>query len=111
MKVITQRDTILQIPKRWASQYPESQTLSDGSNTGTILKRLRKLDLKTCAPEDVDRIIGNDSWTTQLKCDECKEYVNWVLQVGDEPDYESDTACLCKACAREVAQRVQMLIG
>lgn len=49
------------------------------------------------AIEDVNRVIGNNSWT-QLICDECKNDVAAVVQLGAEPDYESATACVCGAC-------------
>ena len=51
----------------------------------------------TASVADVTAIIGNDSWTS-LKCDECGKYVDAVVQVGEEPDYESYSAKLCKPC-------------
>jgi len=48
-------------------------------------------------PEDVNMVIGNDSWT-DLRCDECNAHVEEVMRVGDEPDYESATAHICKPC-------------
>lgn len=49
-------------------------------------------------PDDVDRIIGNKSWTDN-RCDECQAQADTV-QVGQRPDYESRTADLCEACVR-----------
>ena len=37
-------------------------------------------------------------WTS-LDCDECGEKVDEVVQVGQEPDYDSATACICWRCA------------
>ena len=49
-------------------------------------------------PDDVDRIIGNKSWTDN-RCDECQAQADTV-QVGQPPDYESRTAYLCEPCVR-----------
>lgn len=50
-------------------------------------------------PDEVDRIIGNTSWT-ECRCDECNKAFEQVVQVGDEPDYESSTAKMCKGCLK-----------
>lgn len=52
----------------------------------------------TPEPDDVDRIIGNKSWTDN-RCDECQTQADTV-QVGQRPDYESRTADLCESCVR-----------
>jgi hypothetical protein len=52
-------------------------------------------------PEAVDRAIGNESWTDPGSCDGCKEKAPALVRVGEEPDYESSTAALCRACLRE----------
>jgi len=36
---------------------------------------------------------------TMLTCNECRRYVDAVVQVGEVPDYESDTASICQSCA------------
>lgn len=51
----------------------------------------------TPKPEDVNTIIGNDSWTS-LKCDECEAETDTVVIVGQPPDYESSTASICVGC-------------
>jgi hypothetical protein len=52
-------------------------------------------------PADVARVIGNDSWTDPGACDGCGKKVTAAVRVGDEPDYESSTAALCRGCLRE----------
>ncbi len=49
------------------------------------------------SPDDVDGIIGNETWTHEY-CDGCKGYVSESVCVGQVPDYESSTATLCRAC-------------
>lgn len=103
MKVITQRDNILNVCVRWRSQYSYKGVDQDKLDT---LKRLESLDLTTCTAGDVNQIIGNDSWTN-LHCNECDAKTDWVIMVGEEPDYESRTATLCRACIQRVADHLK----
>jgi hypothetical protein len=54
-------------------------------------------------PDLIDAAIGNDSWTS-TRCDECHSDKFDVIQLGDEPDYESNTVCLCKDCLHKAAE-------
>lgn len=56
-------------------------------------------------PEAVIRVIGNDSWVRTPECDACgwDDGLAPRIMVGQPPDYESNTACLCFACVKEVA--------
>jgi hypothetical protein len=56
-------------------------------------------------PEDVNRIIGNKTWTQQW-CNEPQCGGVAVVEVGQEPDYESSTANLCRDCLKKVAALV-----
>jgi hypothetical protein len=98
VKVITQRDLIKNILITWKTQYPNPDP-----NKKEIEINLSKLNLKTVAVSTVNKIIGNSSWTS-LRCDECLAYVGEIIQVGEEPDYESATACLCSVCLRKAYQ-------
>jgi len=80
--------------KRWRQQYPQGHC---GADKEAIYEALAELPAGT-APNDVDAIIGNGSWTN-LNCDECgAEDVDFVVRVGEKPDYESRTAYLCGVC-------------
>jgi len=98
MLVITERDLIRTVPQRWDEQYKGPNRTPDKV---AISKRIRALDLESATAKDVEAAIGNDSWT-ELKCDECGKYVTWVVQVGEKPDYESNTANLCRECLAQV---------
>jgi hypothetical protein len=53
------------------------------------------------SPDAVDRVIGNGSWTDTPTCSECgRAGLPAVVQVGEEPDYDSRTAWLCGDCLR-----------
>lgn len=102
MKVITQRDRILTVADRWRRQYSYKGVDQDKLD---ILKNLEALDLATCSAEDVDRVIGNNSWTC-VDCNECEAKTDWVIVVGEEPDYESQTARLCRSCVQRAFSHI-----
>lgn len=91
---ITLQEVIDSVPTRWKHQYART-----GMTDKLILTRLLEKLIPPLKAEDVNKIIGNSSWTT-LKCNECKKYVDTVIQLGDEPDYESSTAMVCIPCLK-----------
>jgi len=93
MKLITIRSQILEVVDRWKQQYPDPEP-----DKAEILSRLEMLNLKTSAAKDLEDIIGNPSWAQPQQCYECDGYFDEIVQVGEEPDYESATAYLCKNC-------------
>lgn len=98
MKFITQRMMILGVVDQWRTTYPPGRH-GYGLDKDMIYARLTALDLETVSAEQVNAIIGNDSWTA-TRCDECGNTVACVVRVGAEPDYESATASLCEACVK-----------
>lgn len=97
MYKITTRSLIQSVVTRWSEQYGVGR---HGPDKQQILEKLKMLDLETCAKESVNAIIGNSSWTT-LRCDDCRSEVDTVIQLGQEPDYESATAEVCVKCLRK----------
>ena len=93
MKAISQRQLIQTVVKRWEAHCNSSPY----DWKFEALAKLRKLDLDTCSAKDVNDIIGNSSWT-RLKCDDCQKETDFVLVLGEEPDFESNTARLCRYC-------------
>jgi len=93
MKLITRQSLANKACERWAEQYP----IERWPDRQLVLKKLIELG-DNCNPDEVDAIIGNGSWT-RTKCDECNndDGVD-VIQLGQEPDYESNTANICKDC-------------
>lgn len=95
-------------PERWRATYSSprfaGRTISGTSTLfSTVVDRLQLLDVETCSKEDVNEAIGNKSWTI-LSCDHCKQEVDAIVTVGEIPDYESSTACICKECARKALE-------
>lgn len=87
--------------ERWRRQYPPS-TFFDGDREETY-DRLIGLG-SAPSPEDVDRVIGNDTWTrdTCTSCGDCD--VGAWTEVGGE-----DYVTLCDACLEEAARLIGMV--
>lgn len=99
MELMTQRDRIRTIVERWEYAYKGGISVKFGQDKADILDRLKKLDLETADAKTVNEIIGNNKWTT-AKCSECAGIVSDVVMVGENPDWESNTAYLCQKCAK-----------
>lgn len=93
MKLITQRDLIKGVYERWLHQYPEPQP-EDKKQIATILS---KLDLSVASAKEIDEIIGNNTWTTEL-CQECDNRKENYLVLGEDMEF-----VLCLDCARDIA--------
>lgn len=102
MIVITKRQRASQALGLYEKQYKPEFIFYDGSVASEKIKDLKALGVSP-SPDDVDRVIGNTSWT-ECRCSECQETVNSVVLVGEEPDYESSTVYLCLKCAVAAAE-------
>lgn len=97
MKIITQLILAKEAPKRWRKQYSHTNDAEKKEITRQ-LDALEDLGMQI-QPETIDAIIGNRSWTRIGKCDECGiEEPPMIVEVGEEPDYESHTTYLCISC-------------
>lgn len=106
MKLITERTLIREMAERWATQYPRGKS-EPGSSSQRIYKKLLALDKEKATAKDVADIVGNDSWTRVCDCSECGTTPQVIVQVGEEPDYESRTAYLCPSCLQKAVKLVQ----
>lgn len=106
MELITRQTLARVAAPRWRRQYPPDREhgWNDGRSANKISDALAALGSDP-DPDAVDRIIGSGGWTAVPKCDECgRDDLSAVVQVGEEPDYESATAKLCRDClARALA--------
>jgi len=101
MKLITRQTQANGAAKRWKLQY-RIGTEREFSNpiighSGNIYRNLVALGDRP-DPDKVDAVIGNDLWTDTPACSECGADRVPVLEVGEEPDYDSHTAWLCRHC-------------
>ncbi|GAF67767.1 unnamed protein product [marine sediment metagenome] len=93
MKLITRQYLASIAEKEWRKLHSHTKN----PNNLRILEELKKLD-KNPKPHDVDNIVGNMSWTCPPNCSECGESSAVIVEIGEKPDYESNTAWICKKC-------------
>ena len=101
MFLITKRDVIKRAIIGFRRGYGDGSYGGDRRGRATGVE-LRALDPETATDEELSEVIGHParSWTT-LKCDECGQEVDAVVQVGEEQDYDSATANVCTPCLQE----------
>jgi len=95
MRLITRQTLANTVANRWVAQYADGPY---GQYEINIFEQLRALGEKPI-PDSVDMIIGNTSWT-RTDCHECGAENIDVVEVGQEPDYGSSTANICKSCLK-----------
>jgi hypothetical protein len=95
MRLITRQSLASQAADSWAEQY---KNWGFGEDKINIAHQLRALG-ENPSPEDVDNVIGNNSWT-RTKCHECGAENIDVVEVGEELGYESHTANICRPCLK-----------
>lgn len=101
MKYIYKTELAAKAAERWKKQYfdENNKTWRYGEDKKEVYNRLIQLG-PSPNPQDVNRAIGNDSWT-DCKCNECDRDVNCVVQIGDELDCDSQTANVCVNCIKK----------
>ena len=93
MRLVSRQALAHEAPRRWAEQY--SNTKNKGHQKIRI--ELMSLAAEKITPEAINAVIGNQSWT-RVTCDECGAEPECVVEIGQEPDYESSTAHVCLDC-------------
>lgn len=101
MRLITRAENARKATASWYSTYFQGGQWRYGEDKQEKYRSLLELGENPDA-DDVDRVIGNDSWTA-CRCDECGTLREVVLQIGEDPGYESATANICKPCLRKAA--------
>lgn len=96
MILITRAQNIANVAERWRKQYPHADA---SSQWGRIYLELAALPAEATR-EQVDSIIGNSAWT-DLSCHECKRDNGALVELGEEPSPESNTASICPQCLIE----------
>lgn len=97
MRIVSRVSKAVKAADSWYNTYYDRRNgWRYGDNKRVIFEELVALGQEP-DPDDVDRIIGNNSWTS-TRCDECGESPEFVVMVGEEPDYESNTVFICSPC-------------
>ena len=105
MKVITREWLAVLAASKWKQTYFRKGEWQYGNDKEVIYYKLVALGYHPNY-KDVDEAIGNTSWTN-IYCNECNESVLKVIQLGEEPDYESSTACICKSCLLKAMEEIK----
>lgn len=106
MRLITRGYKAIGVAEHWKQTYNDRNgNWRYGDNKRVTYEKLAALGPEP-HPDDVDKIIGNTSWTA-CHCDECRDSVEYVVMVGQEPDYDSATAHLCRDCIEKAWRIVE----
>jgi hypothetical protein len=104
----SEREQVRTVATRWRKAYLRNGAwfVNRNNNANEIHKQLEGLDVETSTAADVAAIIGNSSWAEPQRCDECGARQWPAVQLGEEPDYESNTAVVCVDCLRKALELV-----
>lgn len=104
---ITRREIIRTVLEKWRRSYwnaalgvwrSPARKLQLSGLEEPVHVQLARLDLDTCSPEDVNRIIGDSLWT-DLACGACGAACEIVVCLEDpDDDHISGEKRLCLAC-------------
>lgn len=107
MKLITIRSQIKEVSELWNTTYADGKHGGDKVEIGKILAAL---DLDVCGADDIERVIGNDTWACRQRCNECGKKFRVVIVLGEEPDHESSTAQICFGCLNKAMKQMEACI-
>lgn len=108
MKTITRKTLAATAAERWKEQYSNSldwEVFRHSQPRRDTYNELLALGPNP-SPNDIDETIGNDSWTSVPRCSECSSRPDCVVEIGEEPDYESSTAWMCRKCLRAAIEEL-----
>jgi hypothetical protein len=103
MNLLDERAQVREAAGLWRHRYKAGSKwirTDRHADTAAVYERLAALDVDTATAADVEAIIGNRSWCEPQRCHECGVRSWHVVQLGEDPDYESATANICTDCLR-----------
>jgi len=102
MIVITIDEVIALVPSRWQKTYSQGRFANDRSLQDKMQKLL---ELNHPTKDEIDRIIGNDSWTA-LKCTVCGEQKTKLVSVETKAHSEYGPDYICRECLSYALTRI-----
>ena len=101
--VQNEREQLRSAAERWKRAYCENGVWREfiHGDTREVYESLRALNVETAKAADVTAIIGNDSWCCPQRCHACNGRFWLLVELGEEPDFESATANACVDCLRK----------
>lgn len=109
MRIIDPKALAATAAERWKYGYCTGRARGDwySEDKRKIHEKLLALG-SSPDPKDIDRIIGNRSWTREI-CNEVDCNEDACIEIGQPPDYDSMTAKLCRSCLRKAAALAGLL--
>ena len=101
MKILTVQELANTAKDRWKRQYFHSGVWKHGVDKNTVYKNLVDLG-ENPTPEQINEVIGNNSWT-RLECSVCNKEVDTVVILSC---YDSDFY-ICKKCLNKCSRLVR----
>lgn len=95
MKLITRQVMANNVAKGWSGQYfSQKKGWLKGpiKDPKEVYDRLVELG-DNPNPDDVDKVIGNGTWTSVPRCDECLQRTEAVVRFGADPDEYLVSVC------------------
>jgi hypothetical protein len=89
------------VAERWLKAYLKDDQwmhIKSGNSQDKYIK-LKELG-DNPDPDEVDKIIGNESWT-RVQCDNCNGKFETAVWIGEKLYYESRTALVCLQCLND----------
>lgn len=95
MNIVLEKEKLATVLPRWERQYGGRED----PDKAKITRELNALDWTKATAAEVEKIIGNQSWTKEI-CGDCGEYSMPVVQFGQYGDRDF---CLCSTCIGKAA--------
>lgn len=106
MEIMNERFQIKQAIKNWIGMYGLEETYGADKRGRQVGKELMALDQETATTSEVTEIIGV-SWVYKKECGECGEKTWDIVEIGEIPNYESQTAYLCLNCLKKAVRLLE----
>lgn len=103
MRIITRQELANRAANTWKGQYLEKDGWRTNLKGPTELVYNSIIQLgDNPNPDEVDKIIGNGSWT-RVKCDECQQDQNAAIITGTD----EASIYLCKSCISTMNEQLK----
>jgi hypothetical protein len=104
MKIQTMREQVRDVAQCWREVYGSTKY---GEEKRVVQSKLDALNVESATALDVAKIIGNGSWVQQKQCNECGIKTWDSVEIGEKPDYESQTATVCIKCLHKAVALIE----
>jgi hypothetical protein len=105
MKLESKRERLQTVAQRFKEVYGTVGMLARYPERAETIRQLEALNPESSTPLQVEKIIGNRSWTDPTSCSECRSQDGRaVVRLGEDPDYESSTAWICLECLEKAME-------